>query len=144
MAGRIVLFGATGYTGTLTAEHLASQGVSAVLAGRDRRRLQELAARLGGDFSLAIADVGDPGTMGALVEPGDVLVSTVGPFARYGEAAVRAAVERGASYLDSTGEPSFVRTVFDDFGPLAERAGVVLLTAFGYDCVPGHVVASLA
>ena len=49
MAGRIVLFGATGYTGTLTAEELAAQGVTAVLAGRDRPRLDVLASRLGGD-----------------------------------------------------------------------------------------------
>jgi short subunit dehydrogenase-like uncharacterized protein len=144
MSGRIVLFGATGYTGTLTAERLATEGVTAVLAGRDRRRLEDLASRLDGDFSVATANVGDPATVAALVEPGDVLVSTVGPFARYGEPAVRAAVERRVSYIDSTGEPSFVRTVFEDFGPLAARAGVLLLPAFGYDCVPGHVVAGLA
>jgi len=144
MAGRIVLFGATGYTGTLTAEELAAQGVTAVLAGRDRPRLDVLASRLGGDFSIVTADVASPATVAALVEPGDVLVSTVGPFALFGEPALRAAVERGAGYLDSTGEPSFIRTVFEGFGPLAERAGVVLLTAFGYDCVPGHVVAGLA
>jgi short subunit dehydrogenase-like uncharacterized protein len=144
MAGRIVLFGATGYTGTLTAEQLASDGVTAVLAGRDRQRLEDLASRLGGKFTVGIADVADPPSVSALLEPGDVLVSTVGPFAKYGEAAVRAAVDRGAAYLDSTGEPSFVRTVFEDFGPLAVRARVVLLPAFGYDCVPGHVAAGLA
>lgn len=139
-----MLFGATGYTGTLTAEQLKADGVTAVLAGRDRQRLEDLASRLDGDFSVGIADVADPPSVSALLEPGDVLVSTVGPFAKYGEAAVRAAVDRGAAYLDSTGEPSFVRTVFEDFGPLAVRAGVVLLPAFGYDCVPGHVVAGLA
>jgi short subunit dehydrogenase-like uncharacterized protein len=55
-----------------------------------------------------------------------------------------AAIERGAHYLDSTGEPAFERRVFDHFGPPAERAGVVLLPAFGYDCVPGNVAAALA
>jgi short subunit dehydrogenase-like uncharacterized protein len=144
MAGRIVLFGATGYTGTLAAEEMAAGGVPALLAGRDRRRLELLAARLGGTFDVATADVAEPATVAALVEPGDVLVSTVGPFARFGEPAVRAAVDRGATYLDSTGEPSFVRRIFEEFGPQAERAGVVLLTAFGYDCVPGHVAGALA
>jgi short subunit dehydrogenase-like uncharacterized protein len=144
MAGRIVLFGATGYTGTLTADALAAAGVPAVLAGRDPARLKALASRLGGDFSIATADVANPSTVAALVEAGDVLVSTVGPFTKYGQPALRAAIERGAQYIDSTGEPSFVRTVFEEFGPLAERAGVVLLPAFGYDCVPGHVVAALA
>jgi short subunit dehydrogenase-like uncharacterized protein len=144
MAGRIVLFGATGYTGTLTAEHLAATGVPAVLAGRSRQRLEQLASRLGGDFEIATADVARPATVEALVARGDVLVSTVGPFAKFGAAAVQAAIRAGAHYLDSTGEPSFARRVFDEYGPRAASEGVVLLTAFGYDCVPGHVVAGFA
>jgi short subunit dehydrogenase-like uncharacterized protein len=144
MAGRVVLFGATGYTGTLAAEELAAQHVPAVLAGRSPARLDALAHRLGGDFTVATADVADPASVAGLVEPGDILVSTVGPFARHGEPAVRAAIERGAQYIDSTGEPSFIRTVFEEFGPRAAGAGVVLLTAFGYDCVPGHVAGALA
>jgi short subunit dehydrogenase-like uncharacterized protein len=144
MAGRIVLFGATGYTGTLTAEELAAAGVPAVLAGRDRRRLEHRAAGLGGDFMVATADIDDPASVAALVEAGDVLVSTVGPFARFGEPALRAAIDNGAHYLDSTGEPAFVRRVFEEFGPQAEQAGVLLLPAFGYDCVPGHVAGALA
>jgi short subunit dehydrogenase-like uncharacterized protein len=144
MAGRIVLFGATGYTGTLTAEELATARVPAVLAGRDRSRLEHLAARLEGDFTVATADVDDPGSVAALVDTGDVLISTVGPFARFGEPAVRGAIDRSAHYVDSTGEPSFVRRVFEEFGPRAQRAGVTLLPAFGYDCVPGHVAGALA
>ncbi len=144
MAGRIVLFGATGYTGALAAEELATQGVPAVLAGRDRGKLDALAARVGGNLEVAVADVARPDTVAALVGLGDVLVSTVGPFARWGEVAVTAAIERGAHYVDSTGEPAFARRVFEEFGPAAERAGVVLLTEFGYDCVPGNVVAAMA
>jgi short subunit dehydrogenase-like uncharacterized protein len=144
MAGRIVLFGATGYTGTLAAEELSARGTHTVLAGRDRGRLDALSSRLGGDLGTATADVSDPATVAALVKTGDVLVSTVGPFAKWGDAAVTAAIEGGAHYLDSTGEPSFERRVFEHFGPRAERAGTVLLTAFGYDCVPGNVAAALA
>ena len=144
MAGRIVVFGATGYTGTLAAEELAAAGIPAVLAGRNRGRLDQLASRLRGTFEIATADVDEPASVAALVGPGDVLVSTVGPFARWGDAAVNAAIERGAGYIDSTGEPQFVRRVFEEFGPRAERKGVVLLTAFGYDCVPGNVAAALA
>jgi short subunit dehydrogenase-like uncharacterized protein len=144
MAGRIVLFGATGYTGTLAAEELAIARVPAVLAGRDRARLERLAGRLDGDFTIATAHVDDPASVAALVDAGDVLISTVGPFARFGEPAVRAAIDRAAHYIDSTGEPSFVRRVFEEFGPQAETAGVVLLPAFGYDCVPGHVAGARA
>jgi short subunit dehydrogenase-like uncharacterized protein len=80
----------------------------------------------------------------ALVEEGDVLVSTVGPFAKWGEPAVRAAIAGKAAYLDSTGEPGFIRGVFDAHGPAAERAGVPLLTAMGYDYVPGALAGALA
>ena len=59
--------------------------------------------------------------MRALVERGDVLVSTVGPFARWGEPAVQAAIATGAHYLDSTGEGSFIREVFERFGPGRRR-----------------------
>lgn len=144
MAGRIVLFGATGYTGTLTAEEFAARKVPVVLAGRDRQRLEQLSARLGGNLATATADVGNRATVAALVGRGDVLITTVGPFARWGDAAADAAIDRGAHYIDSTGEPSFERRIFEEFGPRAQRAGVVLLTAFGYDCVPGNVAGALA
>jgi short subunit dehydrogenase-like uncharacterized protein len=80
----------------------------------------------------------------ALLEKGDVLVSTVGPFAKWGEPAVRAAIAAGGTYIDSTGEPAFIRRVFEEFGPPAERAGAALLPAMGYDFVPGTLAAALA
>src|SRR5438309_11644535 len=96
---RVVLFGATGYTGQLAAEALFGRGCSPVLAGRDRTRLRALASDLGG-LEVAVADVCRPQTVRALIEPGDVLVSTVGPFLRLGNAAVEAAVAIGTTYLD--------------------------------------------
>ena len=144
MAGRIVLFGATGYTGTLTAEQLAAQRIPAVLAARNRARLDGLARRLDGDFTVATADVADASSVAALLKPGDVMLTTVGPFARLGDVAAQAAVDAGAHYIDSTGEPMFIRRLFEHFGPAAEAAGVTMLTAFGYDNVPGHVAGALA
>jgi short subunit dehydrogenase-like uncharacterized protein len=144
VSGRIVLFGATGYTGRLTAEALVARGAKAVLAGRDRGRLEALAAELGGELETAVADVADPASVGALVESGDVLLTTVGPFARWGDAAASAAIDAKAWYLDSTGEPAFIRRVFEEFGPRAEAAGTGMLTAFGYDWVPGNLAAELA
>ena len=124
MTSRIVVFGATGYTGRLVAERLAAQGARPVLAGRDERRLGELAERLGG-LETVKADAMRRNSVFAAVEPGDVLVSTVGPFAKWGDAAVRAAIAAaGAVYLDSTGEPVFIRRVFEELGGPAERAGV--------------------
>jgi short subunit dehydrogenase-like uncharacterized protein len=141
---RIVLFGATGYTGRLTAEALVARGERPVLAARSADKLQALADKLGGGLPTAEADVSDPTSVRSLVERGDVLISTVGPFARYGAAAVEAAIASGAHYLDSTGEPAFIREVFQRYGAGAEAAGCALITAFGYDWVPGNLAGGLA
>ncbi|MDP2710148.1 MAG: saccharopine dehydrogenase NADP-binding domain-containing protein, partial [Solirubrobacteraceae bacterium] len=143
MAGRIVLFGATGYTGELTARALVAGGAAPLLAARSRERVQALAAQLGG-LDSAVADVARPQTVRALVEAGDVLVSTVGPFVRWGEPAVAAAIDAGAHYLDCTGEPPFIRAVFERHDDDARAAGVGLLTAFGYDYAPGNLAGALA
>jgi short subunit dehydrogenase-like uncharacterized protein len=143
MAARIVLFGATGYTGELTARELAGIGERPVLAARDGARVHALADELGG-LEWAVADVSRPESVRALVERGDVLVSCVGPFHRWGAPAVEAAIDAGAHYLDSTGETPFIRRIFEHWGPRADAAGCALLTAMGYDWVPGNLAAALA
>ena len=143
MPGRIILFGATGYTGRLTAEASVARGDRPVLAARTKAKVEALADELGG-LETAVADVSDPASVRALLEPGDVIVATVGPFVRWGDVAAEAAIEAGARYLDSTGEPAFIRRVFERFGPEAERSGAALLTAFGYDWVPGNLAGALA
>jgi hypothetical protein len=141
--GSIVLFGATGYTGRLVAAALVRRGVRPKLAGRNAQTLEALAAELGG-LDSAVADVSRPETVSALVSTGDVLVSTVGPFVRWGAPAVEAAIAAGASYIDSTGEPPFIRDVFERWDAPARTAGAGLITAFGYDYVPGNLAGALA
>jgi short subunit dehydrogenase-like uncharacterized protein len=144
MAARIVLFGATGYTGRMTAEAMVERGLKPVLAARTQAKLDELAAELGGGLETQTADVGDPPSVAALVEEGDVLVTTVGPFARWGAPAAGAATTKRAHYIDSTGEPQFIREVFERYAPAAEQAGIGMLTAMGYDWVPGNLAGGLA
>jgi short subunit dehydrogenase-like uncharacterized protein len=143
MAPRIVVFGATGYTGRLIAERLVAQGARPVLAGRNDAAVASLAQRLGG-LEHVHADALRQNSVFDLVGEGDVLVATVGPFAKWGTPAVRAAVAAGAVYLDSTGEPEFIRRVFEEFGGPARRSGAALLTAMGYDFVPGALAGALA
>jgi short subunit dehydrogenase-like uncharacterized protein len=149
MAGRIVLYGATGYMGAQTAQAMVAGGARPVLAGRNQSRLSALAARIsqagdGAELETAVAAADRPGPLRDLIGAGDVLVSTAGPFMKVGRPVVAAAVEAGAVYLDSAGEPPFIRQVFEEFGPRAERTGAVLLTAFGYDYVPGNLAGALA
>src|SRR5580704_2083989 len=120
MSGRIVLWGATGYTGRLVTDELVRIGERPVLAGRDGSRLRQLSDSHDG-LETAVADVERSESIRKLLEPGDVLVSTVGPFTLYGKAALDAALDAGAHYLDSTGEPAFMREVFSVAGPVAER-----------------------
>jgi short subunit dehydrogenase-like uncharacterized protein len=142
VARRIIIFGATGYTGRLVAKRLAAQGASPILAGRSEASVRELAEPLGLEWR--VADALRQNSVFALLESGDVLVSTVGPFMKWGEPAVRAAIAAKGVYIDSTGEPPFIRRVFEEFGPPAERAGAALLPAMGYDYVPGTLAAGLA
>jgi short subunit dehydrogenase-like uncharacterized protein len=141
---QIVVYGATGYTGRLVAQRLVALGSKPVLAGRSQARLDELASLLGGGLEVRAADARRQNAVMDLVGDGDVLISTVGPFLQYGEPAVRAAIANGCTYLDSTGEPPFIRRIFEEHGPRAARAGAALLTAMGYDFVPGALAAGLA
>lgn len=143
MAGRIIVFGATGYTGRLVSEQLVARGQRPLLVARDRGRVEALAVELGG-LDSAVAYISRPAGLAELVEAGDVLATTVGPFARWGGAALDAAIGAGAHYIDSTGEPAFIRRVFEREGARAKAAGSGLLTAFGYDWVPGNLAGALA
>src|ERR1700722_10298981 len=143
MEKRVILLGATGYTGRLVADSLVEMGERPVLAGRTASRLSEMADSLGG-LDTVVADVTRPESVREIVAEGDVLVSTVGPFTLYGDVALDAALGAGAHYLDSTGEPAFIRKVFSEAGPVAEDLGITVLTAFGVDWVPGNVAGALA
>lgn len=143
MAKRVTVFGATGYTGELVARALVARGARPVLAARSAERLERLSDELGG-LETHVADVSRPESVRALVERGDVLISTVGPFVRWGEPAVRAAIDAGATYLDSTGEPAFIRRIFEQYDQPARAAKCALMTALGFDWVPGNLAGALA
>ena len=136
-------FGATGFTGELVVRALVRRQIRPVLAGRNRDRLSTLAAECGG-LDVVQADASDDMSFRALIEPHDVLVATVGPFLRFGWPAVLAACDAGATYLDSTGEPRFIRRIVGELADYAAATGASLIPAFGYDFVPGNLAAALA
>jgi short subunit dehydrogenase-like uncharacterized protein len=142
LVARIVVFGASGRTGRGVVESLVAAGSRPVVAGRSAERVRALASSHGLEW--VVADARRPASVRAAVGAGDVLVATVGPFARWGAAAVKAAIEAGGIYLDSTGEPAFIRRVFEDLDAPARRAGAALLTAMGHDWVPGALAGALA
>jgi short subunit dehydrogenase-like uncharacterized protein len=135
----IVVLGATGFTGALTAEYLAAHGSGAsrwALAGRDRGKLEALRDRLGVDVQLLGADISDLASLRRLAEASRVVVTTVGPYLRYGEPVVAACAEAGADYVDLTGEPEFVDRMYVRHHATAERTGARLVHACGFDSIP--------
>ncbi|MFE1755762.1 saccharopine dehydrogenase family protein [Streptomyces anandii] len=137
----VVLFGATGFVGTLTAEYLAAHapdGLRWAIAGRGEARLRELRERLPGGESVAVlrADAADPASLRELARQTRVLATTVGPYVTYGEELVAACADNGTDYLDLTGEPEFVDLVYVRHDARARETGARLLHACGFDSVP--------
>ncbi|MFL6145658.1 MAG: saccharopine dehydrogenase family protein [Labedaea sp.] len=141
----IVLFGATGFTGALTAEYLAVHrpaGCRLALAGRNRSKLEALRGRLAKldpalrELPLLHADATDPRSLRAVAEATRVVITTVGPYIHYGEALVAACAEAGADYVDLTGEPEFVDRMFLRYHQQAVRTGARIVHACGFDSIP--------
>ncbi len=134
----VVLFGATGFTGGLTAEYLAghASGTRWALAGRNRAKLEAVRERLGADPALLIADIGDPAAVRRVAESAKVVISTVGPYINYGEPMVAACAAAGTDYVDLTGEPEFVDLMWLRYHQEAQRTGARLVHSCGFDSIP--------
>jgi short subunit dehydrogenase-like uncharacterized protein len=140
---RILLLGATGYTGQRVLRELLARGQAPTLVGRTRTKMLALADRLEAELPVAEVEVTSTADLARLLEPSDVVLSTVGPFLQLGMATVTAAAQAGAHYLDSSGEGSFVRRVFE-LDAVAAARGASVVPAFGYDYVPGNLAGALA
>ena len=138
----IVLFGATGFTGGLTAEYLAEHadpGTRWALAGRNRSKLEAVRSRLGSaqaDLALIEADVSDAASLRSLAESTKVVITTVGPYINYGEPLVAACAAAGTDYVDLTGEPEFVDLMWLRYHEQAERSGARIVHSCGFDSIP--------
>ena len=133
----VVVFGATGFTGALTAEYLAAKGAGRwAIAGRSRARLDALHERLPNDVSVIVADIDDPASVRAMAESTKVLITTVGPYINYGEPVVAACAAAGTHYVDLTGEPEFVDLMWLRHHEQAQRTGAKLVHSCGFDSIP--------
>ncbi|RFS81668.1 saccharopine dehydrogenase [Actinomadura spongiicola] len=144
----IVLFGATGFTGGLTAEYLAGHADSRTrwaLAGRNQAKLAAVRDRLTeidpacADLPLLHADATDPDSTARIADAARVVISTVGPYARYGEPLVAACARSGTDYVDLTGEPAFVDRMYAKYHDEAVRSGARIVHACGFDAIPADL-----
>lgn len=138
----LVLFGATGFTGALTAQYLtrvAPLGLRWALAGRNRSKLERLREELGTDVPVLVADVGDSDSLRRVAEASKVVLTTVGPYIRYGEPLVAACAEAGTDYGDLTGEPEFVDLMYLRYDARARETGARLVHCCGFDSIPSDL-----
>ena len=135
----IVLFGATGFTGGLTADYLAAhapEGLRWAVAGRNRAKLDAVTARLGGDVGVLVADATDAAALAEVARQARVVITTVGPYLEHGEPLVAACAAAGTDYVDLTGEPEFVDRMYLAHHETAVASGARLVHACGFDSIP--------
>jgi short subunit dehydrogenase-like uncharacterized protein len=141
----IVLFGATGYVGALTAEYLARNAPPQMrwaLAGRNRAKLERVRASLAAieprlaQLELIDADIADAASMRRLAASARVVITTVGPYIHYGEPLVAACAATGTDYVDLTGEPEFVDRMWLSYHESARSSGARIVHCCGFDSIP--------
>ena len=141
----VVVLGATGFTGRLTAEYLAQHapdGCRWALAGRNRGRLEEVRAHLAtidpglADLPLVEADSANADSLADLARSTRVVITTVGPYLLYGGPLVAACADAGTDYVDLTGEPEFVDQMYLEHHDRAVATGARIVHACGFDSIP--------
>jgi short subunit dehydrogenase-like uncharacterized protein len=143
----VVVWGATGFTGSLVAEYLAAnynQGGESVrwaIGGRNAAKLQAVVTALGGTATpdVLLADSSDAESLRTMARQATVVITTVGPYAAYGAALVEACVCTGTHYVDLTGEPPFVRAMADAHHEAAVASGAKIVHCCGFDSIPSDL-----
>ncbi|MEU7908019.1 saccharopine dehydrogenase NADP-binding domain-containing protein [Actinoplanes sp. NPDC049118] len=138
----IVVYGATGFVGVLTAGHLAAHapaGTRIALAGRSAARLEAVRTKLGVDWPVLVADAADASAVEKLAAAAHVVITTVGPYAKYGRALAHACAAAGTDYVDLTGEVLFARDSIDENHELARSTGARIVHSCGFDSIPSDL-----
>ncbi|CAN5480924.1 saccharopine dehydrogenase NADP-binding domain-containing protein [soil metagenome] len=141
----LILFGATGFTGGLTADYLAEHGPSGLrwaLAGRNRDKLEKVRAHLDTikpgsiDLEVIVVDAADEAALATTVARTKVVATTIGPYLQLGGPLVAACAAAGTDYVDLTGEPEFVDRTYLDHHETAVASGARIVHACGFDSIP--------
>ena len=142
----VIAFGATSFVGKLLCRYLASHFNSGELkwaaAGRSIEKLEQMRAslvRTDAEIPLIVADARDERSLAAMCAQTAVVVSTVGPYALYGEPLVKVCAELGTDYCDLTGEVQWIRRMLDRYEKTASRTGARIVPCCGFDSVPSDL-----
>lgn len=143
----LVLLGATGFVGRYTAAHLARAApadVRIAIAGRSRQRLEDLRVELDKDWPVIEVDTAEDRDVERLAAETGVVVTTVGPYLRYGAKVVAACARAGTSYADLTGESAFAARSIAENHDIAGTTGARIVHSCGFDSVPSDLGLGLA
>ena len=141
----VVLYGATGFVGKLTARYLARnapEGARIGLGGRNEAKLAQVRSELGpraADWPLLVADSQDTAALAAMAQRARAVATTVGPYQKYGFPLVQACAEAGTHYADLTGELLFMRETIDRFDATARGSGARIVHSCGFDSIPSDL-----
>jgi len=138
MPSRVLVFGATGFTGGLICRELKAQPIDVIAAGRDEKKLNGLDP----DYGKAVVDIADPPRVRQLIRRADIVVNAIGPFNLHGHGIVTAAAERGVRYLDICGEQQFIKFAFDQINPLAQKSRSLIVNSCSFESLVADLLAS--
>jgi len=143
----LTVFGATSFVGQILARYLFAQfgahdGLKWALAGRSEQKLQRLRGSLGpkaARLPIVVADAADADALEALCGQTRVVISTVGPYALYGEPLIKACAETGTDYCDLTGEAQWIRRMIHGYEKAARKSGARIVHSCGFDSIPSDL-----
>ena len=145
----VVLYGATSFVGQITAHYLAEflsankdksgSEINWAIAGRDQEKLNELQSKLTSTVDIIIANSDDAASLDAMTEQTQVIISTVGPYLKYGEPLIKSCVDNGTDYVDLTGEAIFIKDMMDKYQEAAKQSGARIVHSCGFDSIPSDL-----
>ena len=144
----VVLYGATSFVGQITAHYLAeflannkneNGAVTWAIAGRDQEKLNELQSNLASKVDIIIANSDDAASLDVMTKQTQVIISTVGPYLKYGEPLIKSCVDNGTDYVDLTGEAIFIKDMMDKYQEAAKQSGARIVNSCGFDSIPSDL-----
>ncbi|MGP5010429.1 saccharopine dehydrogenase family protein [Psychrobacter glacincola] len=145
----VVLYGATSFVGQITAHYLTEflsntkdkegSDVTWAIAGRDEEKLNELQSKLGSTVDIILANSDDADSLDEMTKQTQVIISTVGPYLKYGEPLIKSCTTHGTDYVDLTGEAIFIKDMMDKYQDAAKQSGARIVNSCGFDSIPSDL-----
>ncbi|WP_286708498.1 saccharopine dehydrogenase family protein [Psychrobacter sp. UBA2514] len=145
----VILYGATSFVGQITAHYLTNflsnaknkdgSNVTWAIAGRDEEKLNELQSKLESKVDIIIANSKDSASLDEMTKQTQVIISTVGPYLKYGEPLIKSCAENGTDYVDLTGEAIFIKDMMDKYQDTAKQSGARIVNSCGFDSIPSDL-----